>query len=458
MFDEVVAELTTPRRRALEVALLLVDSDGAAPDPLAIGLAVFDSLRVLAAKGPCILAIDDAQWIDSSSAIVLQTALKRLDDQPVGVLVTIRGSPGVALPIELDRCFGDSELRSVTVGPISSAALHRLLRERLSIELGGNDVARLHTMTDGNPFFALEVGREMLRTNTRSTDPTALRVPDSLRELVGGRLARLPIETGDVLLEMAALARPTIGVLAAAHGDRERVVRALDSAASEGLVRLDDSHLRFSHPLHASICYQQAPIWKRQAVHRALADAVNDPEERALHLAHAADGPDAARRGGARRGSRERGSTRRTRRRCGAVPARGVADPCIATPLTHAGVASGPRRSTGFQAPWIELSRPSRSSGRSCQRASSALVCSTSCHSLASSSVPKWVALCDEALLEAAGDGRAVSADPAEPHAGAHAERRRLRDARRRMDGSGAGRACGRVGGGRAGNRSDLSR
>ena len=45
----------------------------------------------------------------------------------------------------------------------------------------------------------------MVRTNTRSTDPTALRVPDSLRELVGGRLARLPIETGAVLLEMAAL-------------------------------------------------------------------------------------------------------------------------------------------------------------------------------------------------------------------------------------------------------------
>ena len=222
VFDEVAPELTTPRRRALEVALLLADSDGAAPDPLAIGLAVFDSLRVLAANGPCVLAIDDAEWIDSSSATVLQTALKRLDDQPVSVLVTIRGSPGVALPIDLDRCFRDGNLRSVTVGPISSAALSRLLRDRLSIELGGNDVARLHIMTDGNPFFALEVGREMVRTNTRSTDPTALRVPDSLRELVGGRLARLPIETGDVLLEMAALARPTIGVLAAAHGDRER--------------------------------------------------------------------------------------------------------------------------------------------------------------------------------------------------------------------------------------------
>ena len=119
-------------------------------------------------------------------------------------------------------------------------------------------------------------------------------MPDSLRDLVAGRLARLPTETGDVLLEMAALARPTVDVLAAAHGDRDSVVRALDLAVSEGLVRLDESRVHFAHPLHASICYQRAPVWKRRAVHRALAGAVTDREERALHLARAAEGPDAS--------------------------------------------------------------------------------------------------------------------------------------------------------------------
>ena len=52
--------------------------------------------------------------------------------------------------------------------------------------------------------------------------------------------------------------------------------------------------MRFSHPLHASICYQRAPLWKRRAVHRALAAAVSDVEERARHLALAVEGPDAA--------------------------------------------------------------------------------------------------------------------------------------------------------------------
>ena len=63
---------------------------------------------------------------------------------------------------------------------------------------------------------------------------------------------------------------------------------------SEGIVQLDDSHVRFAHPLLASLSYGQAPVWKRRAVHRTLADVVTDSEERARHLGLAADGPDAA--------------------------------------------------------------------------------------------------------------------------------------------------------------------
>ncbi|HXH96157.1 MAG TPA: LuxR C-terminal-related transcriptional regulator, partial [Gaiellaceae bacterium] len=140
--------------------------------------------------------------------------------------------------------------------------------------------------------FALELGRELVRTGTRPTAGQALRVPDSLRELLGERLARLPGETLDVLLQTAALARPTVELVAAAHGDRTRVLRALEAATHEGVVELDDSRIRFSHPLLASICYEEAPIWKRRAVHQSLAGVVSDVEERARHRALAVERPD----------------------------------------------------------------------------------------------------------------------------------------------------------------------
>src|SRR4029077_1172778 len=156
-----------------------------------------------------------------------------------------------------------------------------LLRQRLGLDLTRAELARVQDATAGNPFFALEVGRELVRTGARPTRSQPLRVPDSLRDLLGGRLAQLPAETMDVLLLVSALARPTLDLVAEAHGERDRVEAALESATQDGVIDIDGARLRFAHPLLASVCYEQAPLWKRRAVHRALSGAVTDIEEQA---------------------------------------------------------------------------------------------------------------------------------------------------------------------------------
>ena len=159
------------------------------------------------------------------------------------------------MPSSSSRFFPEERLERLSLGPLSSGALHRLLEERLGLELTRPELARVQEATAGNPFFALELGRELVRTDTRPTPGRALRVPDSLRELLGGRLDRLPTHTGDVLLQAAALARPTVELVAAAHGDRERVSGGAGGGRStKAVVQLDDSHVRFAHPLLASIC------------------------------------------------------------------------------------------------------------------------------------------------------------------------------------------------------------
>jgi DNA-binding CsgD family transcriptional regulator len=72
------------------------------------------------------------------------------------------------------------------------------------------------------------------------------------------------------------------------------VRNALVLAAREGVVSLDGSQIRFTHPLLASVCYERAQLWDRRAAHRSLARAVSDLEEQARHLALAAEAPDAA--------------------------------------------------------------------------------------------------------------------------------------------------------------------
>jgi DNA-binding CsgD family transcriptional regulator len=289
--DEVLPSLTAPRRRALQVALLLAEPGRDAPDPRAIGLAVLDSLRALAAAGPVVAAVDDLQWFDRSSAVVLQFALRRLHGEPVGFLSTARPAPPGGVHVDVDRWLPEGAVERLPVGPLSLGSLFQLLRDRLGLELSRPELVHLYEVTGGNAFFALELGRDLATERPVSGRP--LRVPGTLRQLLGERLDGLPAETRGVLLAAAALARPTVAVLAAAQGDSERVTDALERAARAGVLEVEAGRVRFAHPLLASVCYEDAPPWSRRAAHRLLAAAVGDDEERARHLALAAERPDA---------------------------------------------------------------------------------------------------------------------------------------------------------------------
>jgi hypothetical protein len=74
VLEEVGPSLAPPRRRAIEVAFLLAEPGARPPDAHAIGLALLDILRVLGERAPLVVALDDVQWLDPSSAAVLQIA------------------------------------------------------------------------------------------------------------------------------------------------------------------------------------------------------------------------------------------------------------------------------------------------------------------------------------------------------------------------------------------------
>jgi ATP/maltotriose-dependent transcriptional regulator MalT len=293
VLEQTLGCLVAPRRRALEIALLLVDPGETPPDAHVIGLAVLDVLHALAEQGPVVIAIDDLQWLDAASAGVLQLALRRLRGEPVGVLATVRESPDASVTIELERCFAEDRLRRLTVGPLDLAALYHLLRQRLQLDLSRPELVRLHETTAGNPMFALELGRELMRVGSQRHPGQPLPVPGGLGRLLGARLDRLAVETRGVLLIVALSARPTTELVVAAHGDARAASVALDEAVTAGIVVVDDGRVRFTHPLFASVLHERAQPGRRRDVHRVLADAVGDAEERARHRARAAAGADA---------------------------------------------------------------------------------------------------------------------------------------------------------------------
>ena len=69
---------------------------------------------------------------------------------------------------------------------------------------------------------------------------------------------------------------------------------ALEAAVEAGVIVVDGSHLRASHPLIAAAAVRDCPAPERRRLHRVVADTVPDGELRIRHLALAAEQPDAA--------------------------------------------------------------------------------------------------------------------------------------------------------------------
>lgn len=280
-------ELPGPLRRALDVALLREEASGTA-DRRAISVAVLTLLRSVASNGATILAVDDAQWLDGPSSAVLGFAIRRMTDEPIGILVTLRASSPI--PLGLEEVFPD-RVRRLTVGPLDPTELHAIVRSRLIQPLTPPTVRMLHEVSGGNPFFALEIARAVIRGDQAVTG-RSLPVPASLRDdLIGHSIARLPVATREVLMIAAAASHPTVHLLQRAL-EGSSATPQLREAIDAGILEPHHEQVRFAHPLYRESIYAAAPRSRRHALHRRLADAVDDQDERARHLALAAEGPD----------------------------------------------------------------------------------------------------------------------------------------------------------------------
>ena len=291
LFDFELPDLPAPQQRALDAALLRAEVEGAPPDQRAVSVASLGVVRALAASGPVILAIDDVQWLDAPSARVLAFVVRRLDDAPTRVLVALRAGSG-GDPLALGQASPAPSLHRVSIGPLGEEAMTRLLRARAGGDLARPVLRRLHRISEGNPLFALEIARALTGRGARPAPGEPLPVPEDLQELLGARLAALPSSAADGLLVVAAAARPTEELVVAAAGRRDRAAAGLKRAEEAGVLQRAGGRLGFTHPLLGSTVYATATPQARRSVHRRLADLVDDPEERARHLALAASGPD----------------------------------------------------------------------------------------------------------------------------------------------------------------------
>jgi DNA-binding NarL/FixJ family response regulator len=281
-----LAQLPEPQRDALEMAFGLGSHRGVS-DVFLIGLATLGLISELAAETPVLLVVDDAQWLDRSSARVLAFVARRLEMEPALLLLAVRDG----VPNDVN----EAGLAELPIGRLDDEAARALLDARAA-ELPEDLKVRVLEAAAGNPLALTELpvvisGLKLEPTSGYEAFPLTAR----LERAFAARLGDLDADTRALLLvaaldeaepdRLAAAAERLRGAAVSVEGWAPATVAGLGTLGAEGFI--------FRHPLVRSAVEQAASAGERRRAHAALAEALaDDPDRAAWHAAGAAAGPD----------------------------------------------------------------------------------------------------------------------------------------------------------------------
>lgn len=281
------ADLPLPQLLAVNQVVLRADN-GAVTDQRAVAAAFLSVIERLTDDGPVLLAIDDLQWLDPSSTHVIAFAARRLTG-PVGILASVRTEAGGATSAAWLQLPRPEAVNRIRLTPLSIHDLHAAVTARLRRPFSRPTMSRIHQVSGGNPFYAIELARA-IGEQTPGIDTS---LPRTLADVVRARIGGLDPDVHDALLAASCMAAPTVELVSSATvTDDDRLVDLLENAESKGIIAIDGNRIHFAHPLLARGVYTEAAPGQRRSMHRRLADIVDEPELRARHLALAATSGD----------------------------------------------------------------------------------------------------------------------------------------------------------------------
>lgn len=232
-------------------------------DRFLISLSLLSLLAEASEEAPVLCIVDDAHWLDRTSADALVFAARRLDAEPVAVLIASRHTA--------EQRFEGRGLPDLTLEGLSEEESLGLIGLRSTEPVEPESLIRT---ARGNPLALLE-----LPAGTGS-------VEDAFRQ----RIAALPGDTRQAMLLAAAGHTASVAGLARAAERLGLDMAALAAAERDDLVSVGDT-VSFRHPLVRSGAYDSASSEERREVHEALAAAIDgDGVSRAWHRAGAVDG------------------------------------------------------------------------------------------------------------------------------------------------------------------------
>ncbi|WP_144126435.1 ATP-binding protein [Catellatospora sichuanensis] len=255
---------------------VLALSTAAANHQLAVTEAILDLVDAWCAAGPVAVIVDDVQWADPASLVVLHRLGRGIEEYPLLVAVATRAA-GRTEAAGLLRSLQARGADLVELAALPDAAVTALVTDRLGAPPGPR-LARLVADAGGHPFYLTELlaaltreGRIRVARGSAELppDPAEAGMPRSLLDMILRRLAFLPRRERETLQQAAVLGR-TIDVAELA-AVLEMPVMALSeimfAALDAGVVVDAGRYLEFRHALIREALREGVPEQMRTALH-----------------------------------------------------------------------------------------------------------------------------------------------------------------------------------------------
>ena len=248
------------------------------------------------ARGPVALALDDLQWADTESLLVLHRLSRIVADLPLLLLGMCRPTPRPPTLARLRQSLLERGSSSLVLNPLDSDAVALLLAEVVGAEPGPR-LARQAVAAGGNPFFVTELVAALRASDSIATGYTtgggrraeigSVALPPALKLTILHRLSFLADEVVDVL-RMASVLGSSFSVrdlTVVVDRSAMAVAPILRQAMDAGVLAEAGERIAFRHDLIREALYEDFPTAVRMSLHRDVATALAQAGAPTVHVA-----------------------------------------------------------------------------------------------------------------------------------------------------------------------------
>lgn len=267
--------------------------------------AVVGLLSAISERTPVLIVLDDLQWADRPTLLLLRHLARAPDPAHLLILGTYRSAEPEAggFADALADLRRERLVTEVRVDGLDERETAELVRIRTG-QIPSSAFARaLHNQTEGNPFFIEEIVRHLAEAGVRPGDAGAAELqrfglPEGVKQVIARRIGRLSDQATEWLRVAAVIGRDFDASLLerVVSLDEDEFLDALDAALAAGVVvekTAEPGRYSFTHTLIRETLYEGMSAPRRARTHRRVGEALEAARREslpalALHFTRAA--------------------------------------------------------------------------------------------------------------------------------------------------------------------------